>query len=257
MNRSLFFAGCVSGALALAGGAGCASAEPTDGDPEVGQARQAQGGGGGMQLGTTGLFMVDAPARGEPAIAGLVTAVLSANRVTPPDTIVTINGIPMVSAAPLNGFRVNPVGTQPALGPDGALHVVASSASAKATRALTLPCPARAAVTSRPAFGASLTGASTLTLSWASLPVNVASVVTFFDANHATLSSYDAATGGVVPSSGTFQLVNQGATSTTLTVPPPMSTAGYQAALRYAGLFVLDGNSGGVCGIEERFRYAR
>src|SRR5262249_38922628 len=54
------------------------------------------GGGGGMQLVTTGLFLVDAPVTGEPAIAGMVHAIGGRHVATPPDTVVTLNGVALV-----------------------------------------------------------------------------------------------------------------------------------------------------------------
>jgi hypothetical protein len=237
----------------LASGCGYQAADETPANDLGSVSQEARGvgagggGGAGLQMATRGLFVIDAPAAGEAAIAGLV------NTVSPLDAIITLNGVPLVPFSQ-NFFTVNPTGPQPTLGADGILHLVLSSASAKATRLLDLVCPARLDVTATPAVGSSLAGASAVTLSWSSFPQNTPSVINFFDPNHAQLDAFDPATGAVEPLSA-FVILDQTKTSVSLPVRA-VPSAGHLARLRYAGQYLLDGNSGGVCGREEHLSFA-
>jgi hypothetical protein len=218
---------------------------------------QAGGGGSGkMQIATEhGMFVIDHPGAGEASMTGWVLAMLAGDHSTPADTIVTINGVPLVHSPGLAPawFQVDPAGPQPTVGADGFLHIVASSASTRTLRTLDLACPTNQ-VTSDPAEGASLAGVSSLNLSWSPLVQNAAAVLSFFDGPTASLYSYDVATdqttGGIA-----FQFLDQTMTSTSLPVTPSGST-GYLAKFRYPGQYLLDGNTGGVCGREARLYYS-
>jgi hypothetical protein len=227
---------------------GCVESAPD----QTGAAEQASGGGGGLQIATTGLYVLDAPGPGEPSIAGGVLVVGSGHTAAPADTVVTLNGV--VLAGGLGQFHVAATGPQPSLGPDRTLHLVASSASARQSRALDLACPASITITTTPSAGSSLAGVSTLDMSWATqFPQNAPSVINFFDPAQASLYAYDPATGAVGPG-----------TAVTLYQPAPLSvslstfptTTAYRAELRYLGIYLLDGNSGGVCGLAERFAFS-
>jgi hypothetical protein len=241
--------------LALVVSGVAASVADAGGDPGNSLAA-ARGGarGGGLQIATTGLFVIDSPVTGEPSIAGMVLAAFSGGGGTPADTVVTLNGVALAhwSVNP-SYFVVSPTGPQPALGADGILHLFASSASTSTSRALDLACPAPIAVTANPVAGASLAGSSVLTLAWPALPQNVPAVMNFFLAPSAALYAYDAANNAIAGGSG-FQQLNQASTTAILTVAPTTAT-GYLAELRYPGLYLLDGNTGGVCGRAERFTF--
>jgi len=167
--------------------------------------------------------------------------------------VVTLNGVALAhwSTSP-SYFVVSPTGPQPVLGADGFIHLVASSVSARSSRPLDLACPAQIAVTATPAPGASLAGVATLVLTWPALPQNVPSVMNFFTPPSATLFAYDPATNTLGGGTG-FQALFQASTSAALAVAPV--PAGYLAELRYPGLYLLDGNSGGVCGRAQRFAF--
>jgi len=213
------------------------------------------GGGGGMQISAPGVYVVDIPGPGEASMIGtysayLIAAMLSGGKGTPADTVVTVNGAALVHAPGLapGYFKLDPAGPQPApLGADGFLHIVATSASAKATRQLDLACPARLVETSVPAPGTSLAGVTTLEMAWSPFPANPAG------GPGVHLRSYDLATGtsGSVLSGGAVDLAWTGAS---LPVVPTAST-GYVSELIYSGVYHLDGNSGGVCGRVLRYTY--
>jgi len=217
------------------------------------------GGGGGMQIATQhGLYLVDMPQPGEAATQGYVLAMLSGSHFTPADTVVTVNGVPLVHAAGLASawFIVDPQGAQPAVGVDGLLHIVASSASAKATRALDLACPSRVVAATNPAPGASLAGAAVLDMAWTPLPQNVPLFTTgsfSMDPPIARLFAYDLASGTIAGFVGQ-SFLGQESTSTSIAVQPTASS-GYVAELRYPGVYNLDGNSGGYCGRAQRYTY--
>jgi hypothetical protein len=137
------------------------------------------GGGGGdvskaVRLGTDlGLYVVDLPFPGEASVSGWVLASVD-KAGTPSDMVVTINGTPLVHPPGMAAliFVVDPNGPQPAVGADNMLHIVASSASLRASRQMDLKCPARAVVASAPGIGSNLGGAGTLDMAWTALPQN-------------------------------------------------------------------------------------
>jgi hypothetical protein len=194
------------------------------------------GGGGGakMQIATSnGINVIENPSPGEVSMTGFVEAALAGSGLTPSD----------------------PAGPQPTVGADGFLHIVASSQSARSTRTLNLPCPAHIDVTTVPTEGSSLSGVSTLSLSWSTpLPQNSAAVLNFFEPPSAVLSSYDLTTGAVTGgiSFASFSQLAMGADLSVL----PSNSSGYRVAFTYPGIYVLDGNSGGVCAIQERFVFS-
>ena len=213
-----------------------------------------------MQIATQhGLYVVDLPQPGEASLSGFVLASLAGSYFTPPDTVVTVNGVALVHAPGLAAefFVVDPNGPQPGIGADGMLHIVAASKSAKATRLLDLACPSRLVVATSPAPGTSLGAAPELDMAWATLPQNVPLVLTanLTDQPVARLFSYDLAGGSVTGFVGQ-SFLGQASTDTAVAVQPTNST-GYVAELRYPGVYLLDGNSGGYCGRAQRYTYTQ
>jgi hypothetical protein len=209
------------------------------------------GGGGGMQLGTSnGLYLVDNPEPGEASIRGLVVVTGGGA-----DTVVTINGTPLINAPGLasNWFKVDPAGPQPVIGNNGTLTIQSSSKSLNTSRTLSMQCPARVALAATPGVGSSLNGVASVSLAWTQLPQNVALVLTgtFMDAPMAVLSSYDIASNTVTGGVNAGQTISQSSVGVTLPVQPA-PTSGYLAQLSYPGVYVLDGNSGGNCGRVQR-----
>jgi hypothetical protein len=217
------------------------------------------GGGGKMQIATThGITVIEHANPGEASMTGLVQAALAGSRMTPADTVVMLNGVRLVHAPGLAPayFQVDPAGEQPMVGADGFLHITASSASTQTSRALDLQCPAHIPVTTTPAEGASLSGVPSVELAWSTpLPQSATAVLTFFDPANALLASYDVVSGQVTGGIS-FQTLFQSASGASLPVQPTNST-GYIAKFTYPGVYLLDGNSGGVCGVEERFVFSQ
>ena len=223
------------------------------------------GGGGSMHIDARSIYVIDHPQPGETSMDGepggvgvLVLAMLSGSGATPADTVVSIDGVPLIHAPGLAPayFKINPAGPQPALGADGILHVIASSASAKASRQLDLPCPVSVTEGSSPAPGASLAGVPTLNMGWGAIPWDQGPVAGGPTVT-ARLRSYDLATSAVgAPISGTSS--NGSAISASLPVPVLPVTAGYLSELIYLGVYTLDAGlgSGGVCGRILRLTYA-
>jgi hypothetical protein len=219
------------------------------------------GGGGGakMQIATThGMNVIEHPDVGQASMTGFVQAALAGDHTTPSDTIVTLNGVRLVHVPGLAPawFQVDPAGVQPVVGADGFLHITASSVSANTTRTLNLPCPAHMPVTTTPVEDSSLSGVDAVTLAWPfPLVQNAASVLTFFDPASVTLASYDLVSGTVT---GGISFVSLPQTAMSATVPVgPTNSTGYVVKFNYPGQYVLDGNSGGVCAVEERFLFSR
>jgi len=214
-----------------------------------------------MQVATQhGLYVIDLPQPGEASMSGFVLAEMSGTFSTPADTVVTVNGVPLIHAPGLAPawFVVDPNGPQPAVGADGFLHISASSASANASRLLDLQCPARVVVATSPAPGSSLAGAAALDMAWTKLPQNNTLFVTgsfSMDPPAAMLAQYDLATGAIVGPVG-MNVLSQAALDTGIAVQPAAAT-GYVAELRYPGIYKLDGNSGGYCGRAQRYTYLR
>ena len=211
-----------------------------------------------MTIGTDlGLYLVDLPFPGEANIGGWVLARLSTGTI-PADMVVTINGVPLMHPPELAAlvFVVDPNGPQPSVGADNMLHIVASSASYKASRQLDLQCPARAVVATSPGVGSNLGGAGTLDMAWTALPQNTEFnlIGGYIPYPSATLYSYELATGtqkGVVSQATLDQI----STSTTLAVGPSAST-GYLAELAYPGVHKVDEkDAGGWCGRKQRYVY--
>lgn len=242
---------CLAAALAVSGSA---------------TAKGGGGGGGGSGRGTNvllgtdlGLYVVDLPFPGEATISGWVLARLSSGT-TPSDMVVTLNGIPLVHPPGLASliFVVDPNGPQPSIGPDNMLHIVASSASNKASRQMDLPCPARAVVATSPGAGSNLGGAGTLDMAWTALPqnTNFALIGHYIPYPAATLYSYDLATGAAMGTVSQAADVTQSSTSTSLSVGPSAST-GYIAELSYPGVHTITDptDAGGWCGRKQRYVY--
>jgi hypothetical protein len=252
---------CVAAALAVSG-----SAMAKGGVGGGGGGGGAGGGGGGgatnVLLGTDlGLYLVDLPFPGEATVSGWVLARLSSGS-TPADMVVTINGTPLVHPAGLASliFVVDPNGPQPSIGADNMLHVVASSASNKASRQMDLQCPARAVVATSPGAGSNLGGAGTLDMAWTALPqnTNFALIGNYIPNPSATLYSYDLATGTPVGAVSQAAGVNQSSTSTSLSVGPSASS-GYIAELSYPGVHQITDptDAGGWCGRKQRYVYMK
>jgi len=243
-----FFHGPVVSLLAFSL-AGCIGTAADETDGPVGSVEQAQG-GGNLQIATTsGLFVIDHPASGEPSVVGMVL-VMAGHAYPPADTIVTINGVrlsgPIPGLAP-RYWQVDPAGPQPVVGADGFLHLSATSSAG--SRALDLPCPPIVAVTTDPAAGASLAGLTTLTQSWTdALPAYASTEAAFGIAPpNATVRGYSAETNALGQVTGFQYAVATAPGSITLGVSATPSS-GFLSELRYPGAYLLDGNSGGACG---------
>jgi len=245
------------------GGGGTSSEPPGTTDPSNATAR-----GGGLEVAANvqgfggALFFNDLPMAGEPVISGRiqVAPVGTAGGPPPADTVVTLNGVALVKVVVGNTtyFTVDPGGTQPTIAPDGFLHISASSASTGASRALNLACPNAIAATLTPAPGASLSGVSGVSLSWAtgSLPVQGRDFSAFnLDLPSVSLHGFDSATHAMSFIASPQPLA---VTSVSATVPVGATSAsGYAVELRYPGVFFLDGETGGACGRTQRFIYAK
>lgn len=225
------------------------------------------GGGGGLDIGTQNaaggaLFFHDEPLHGETSVTGLITVIPGGAQGGPPpaDTVVTLNGIPLVRAvAGGSNFKVDPAGPQPTVGADGFLHITASSASASAQRVLNLACPFAIPVTLTPSEGASLSGVAQVQLAWpaGSLPVQGRDFSAFgLVAPSVTLLGFDAATNVTSFLGSNPQPLAAAATGATLAVSPTTASA-YMVELRYPGVFFIDGQTGGACGRTRRFHFAR
>jgi len=175
---------------------------------------------------------------------------------------VSINGVQLVRMV-VNGapsdrfFVVDPAGPQPTI-VDGFLNVAASSASLRASRTLELACPDGVAVSSNPAEGASLSGASAISLAFgAHLPFNPPTNVTpgTFPGPSVSLYTLDVATGALSASPIDHRPIDQGALGAPLVVSPTTAT-GYLAELRFPGIVFLDNLTGGFCGRTTRLVYA-
>jgi hypothetical protein len=222
-------------------------------------------GNSALQVGAgSGLTFVDRPTRGEPSVKGLVlvngSGVRQAPTAPPPDTVVTLNGVALVHAvvgraASDRFFEVDPAGPQPTIAQDGYLHVTASSASLGASRTLSLACPFDLALTTTPAPGASLAGASALALAWTDdLPQQpLGTLLPASGAPAATLYPYDAATGALGAALLTVS-VDQRAHAATVPVRP--APGGWLLELRYPALVFLDGVTGGYCGRTKRVAFS-
>jgi hypothetical protein len=250
--------------VSLAGAPGTpAPAAPDPAPPPVGGS-----GSNRFQIGVAqGLYLVD-PAQGEAAVQGLVVVTLgpvgTGNFIPPDDTVVTLNGVALLRDPALNGayWRVDPAGPQPVVGSGGRLVLVATGtvAGALVSRTLVLPCPGDVEIASSPAAGAvlapapapatplRLTSASDLTLN-----VGIAALAGIYPT--ATLWGYDPATRSLVPS-GSPKIVPPGPLDLALAVADTAAPA-YLLDLRWPGTWVIDGETGGFCGLAKRWAYAR
>jgi hypothetical protein len=244
---------CVAAAVAVSGSA-------------LGKGGGGGGGGGGhggganVSIGTDlGLYLVDNPFPGEAAISGWVLARLTTGTI-PADFVVTINGVRLVHPPGMASliYVVDPNGPQPSVGADNKVHIVASSASNKASRQLDLTCPARAVVATSPGIGSNLGNVGQLDMAWTALPqnTNYALIGHYIPYPTATLSSYDLATGAPMGTVSQATL-DQTSTGTSLPVAPGAGT-GYVVELAYPGVHVTDEqDAGGWCGRKQRYLYMR
>ena len=212
-----------------------------------------------FQMGAAqGLYVVD-PARGEPSVQGFLVVTLDKGAI-PAGGTVTLNGIPMLRDPSLNGsyWRVDPAGTQPVVGSGGRIVLVATvtDAGSVVQRTLVLPCPADVAVASTPPVGAALavgTPVHLTTTADLTLNVGIAPLAGIYP--QAMLWGYDPATRALV-ASGSPQNIPPGPVS--LDVPVlATSAAAYLLDLRWPGHWVIDGETGGFCGLAKRWTYTR
>ena len=108
----------------------------------------------------SGLYLQD-PTPGEPTVQGLVNVTLGSAGGglpgnAPADTVVTMNGVPLLRDPNLNGnfWRLDPKGPQPTIGSGGQMVLVATAIDPKTgkqiQRQLVMDCPRDIAVTSTP-----------------------------------------------------------------------------------------------------------
>jgi hypothetical protein len=223
-------------------------------------------GSGRFEMGAAaGLYLVD-PAAGEAAVQGFVVVTFGPIRagtfIPPADTVVTMNGVPLLRDPKLNGafFRVDPNGPQPQIGTGGQMVLVASATDPNSgkpiQRTLVLPCPSDVEVSSTPAIGSSLAGSPSINITSPSnitINVNVPIVAQVFP--QATLFGYDRATRSLVPSGGPNN-IGPGPLNVTVPVTPTAGDA-YLLDLRWLGQFILDGQTGGFCGLAKRWTYTK
>ena len=220
-----------------------------------------------FQIGAAqGLYLVD-PAAGEASVQGYVVVTLGSPAsgigfLPPADTVVTINGVPLLRDPNLNGtfFRVDANGPQPTVGSGGQMVIVASgtdpSTGKAIQRQIVFDCPSDIQVSSTPAIGSSLTTVPSLEIvspSNITFNTGVALMASIFP--QATLFGYDPGTRSLVPS-GSPHNIGPGPLDTTV---PVTATGGgaYLLDLRWPGQFVLDGETGGFCGLAKRWTYTK
>jgi hypothetical protein len=240
---------------------------PPPADPN--QVIQPLGGNGShrFEVGSQqGLYLQD-PAPGEPSVRGFVVVTLGSPAsgtgfLPPADTVVTMNGVPLLRDPTLNGtfWRLDAAGPQPKIGTGGQMVLVASATDPNTgkpiQRSLVLPCPKDIAVSSSPAIGSSLAGATSVTvtsLSDITFNIGVPIVASVFP--QATLFGYERATRNIVASGGPHN-IGPGPLTTTVPVTPTAGDA-YLLDVRWPGTFVLDGQTGGFCGLAKRWTYAK
>jgi len=252
--------------LAACGGSGPTAPPPGTGTGTASTAT-GTGGKGGLDIGTNdavggALFFNDQPELGEASVSGLVLVIQGGTQGTPspPDTVVTLNGVTLVRTAPGSLlFAVDPAGTQPTLGADGFLHIAASSATLGVTRQLNLFCPPAFQITPTPAAGSSLTGVASVTLAWASgsLPIQGRDFTSFgLLPPSIALLGFDKATNNITSLGNNPQPLAATATGATVAVSPTTPT-GYMVELRYPGVFFVDGETAGACARTRRFAYLK
>jgi len=189
---------------------------------------------------------------------------------TPSTTTVTLNGVALVPMPNTDGsyFWVDPAGPQPVVAPGKPLtlfaNVPASTGIAPATRQLSLDCPQDIAVTATPAAGSSLAGVDSVYVSSrANLVFNPnATTANLLGgmAPNAILFGYDSGTHAFSTQSAeilmNFPFTTAGF-SFTVPVGTPASGDSYLMELTWPGAYLLDGNSGGFCGMTKHWTYAR
>jgi hypothetical protein len=217
-----------------------------------------------FEMGTSeGLYLVD-PAQGEASVKGFVVVTLgpigTGSFIPPADTVVTLNGVPLLRDPNLNGayWRVDPAGPQPVIGTGGRMVLVASATDAGQAlqRTLVLPCPSDVVVTSTPAFGSALAPGDVLHLASPSdltLNTGIASMAGSYPT--AMLSGYDPATRALLPAGGPVPIA-PGPLALDVTVAATAGAA-YLLDLRWPGTWVVDGQTGGFCGLAKRWMFAR
>jgi hypothetical protein len=213
-----------------------------------------------------GLYLQD-PAAGEPTVSGFVVVTLGAlggglPGNAPADTVVTMNGVALLRDPRLNGnfFRLDPAGPQPSIGWGGQMVLVATGTDPKdgkpIQRTLVLPCPRDIQVTSAPAIGSVITGTPSLHITSPSditLNVGIPELQSIFP--QAQLFGYDRATRTLAPSGIAHNIV-PGPLDVTVPVTPTAADA-YLLDLRWPGTWILDGQTGGFCGLAKRWTYAK
>src|SRR3954469_19698200 len=213
-----------------------------------------------------GLYLQD-PTPGQPTVSGFVVVTLGAAGGglpgnAPADTVVTLNGVPLLRDPALDGnfFRLEPAGPQPRIGWGGQMVFVATGTNPTdgkpIQRQLVLPCPNDITVSSTPAIGSSLAGAATVTvLSPSDITLNIGIPLMNGIFPQATLFGYDRASRTLAPS-GVPQNIAPGPLNVTLPVTATTGDA-YLLDLRWPGHFILDGQTGGFCGLAKRWTYAK
>jgi hypothetical protein len=213
-----------------------------------------------------GLYLQD-PAAGEPTVLGFVVVNLAASGgglpgPAPADTVVTLNGVALLRDPNLNGnfFRLDPAGPQPNIGWGGQMVLVATGTdptSGKAIqRQLVMDCPADIPVTSAPGIGSSLASVASVNVtSPADITFNIGIPLMASIFPHAQLFGYDRASRGLLPSGAAVNIA-PGPLNVTVPVTPTTGDA-YLLDLRWPGVFVLDGQTGGFCGLAKRWTYAK
>src|SRR4051812_8591963 len=213
-----------------------------------------------------GLYLQD-PTPGQPTVSGFVVVTLGAAGGglpgnAPADTVVTLDGVPLLRDPALDGnfFRLDPAGTQPRIGWGGQMVLVATGTDPKdgkpIQRQLVLPCPNDIAVSSTPAIGSSLAGAATVTvLSPSDITLNIGIPLMNGIFPQATLFGYNRATRTLAPSGSPVNIA-PGPLAVTVAVTATTADA-YLLDLRWPGHFILDGQTGGFCGLAKRWTYAK
>jgi hypothetical protein len=217
-----------------------------------------------FQIGAaSGLYLVD-PVAGEPSVGGLVVVTLTAistNGFVPPaDTVVTMNGVPLLRDPTLSGayWRLDPSGPQPVAGSGGELVLVARATvdGKPIERTLVLPCPSDVAVTTTPAPGAPLAPGTTLHLaSAADLTLNPGVPAMANTYPTATLYGFDPAA-RTLSAALPARNLGPGPLAVDLTAPESAAPA-WLLDLRWPGPWQLDGETGGFCGLAKRFTWTR
>ncbi len=119
-----------------------------------------------------------------------------------------------------------------------------------------LPCPSDVAVASTPPVGAALTVGTPVHLTTtADLTLNVGIAPLIGVYPQATLYGYDPATRALV-ASGSPQNILPGPVSQDVPVLATTAAA-YLMDLRWPGHWVIDGETGGFCGLVKRWTYTK